>query len=285
MTLGYSLDPNYASLFNGSNEMSSEIIFSFQHVRAPGLGGRLSEWFAPRPSPELFPGSENQFQAERPFYDAYHPADVRKEGTWLTSFQNAGRTITWAWTSGIQNSSNYGSTGPVPRKYVDFGGAGGGAEAPDYVILRYADVLLSLAEAINKISGPTGEAYTLINQVRTRAKVPNLVSGLSQTVLSDSLYVNRRYELALEFHGIFDMRREWQFAKSRVEANLLAGRTVAQGGQNRNASPFTSSVEKVTTAHPATIDDKWRLYPIPARACELNPELAQNPGWMDGVCR
>lgn len=288
MTLGYSLDPNYASLFDGSNEMSSEIIFSFQHVRSPGLGGRLSEWFTPRTNPQIFaPGAQGQFQAERPFYDAYHPADVRKAGTWLTTFQNAGRTITWAWTSGIQNSSNYGETGPMPRKYVDYGAPDDGAEAPDYLILRYADVLLSLAEAINNTSGPTGEAYTLINQVRSRAKVPNLVSGLSQSALGDSMYVNRRYELALEFHGIFDMRRQWEFAKSRVEANLRAGRPTSQGGQNRNASPFTSSVEKTSRSHPATIviEDKWRLYPIPARACELNPQLAQNPGWMDGACR
>jgi hypothetical protein len=285
MTLGYALDPNYASLFDGTNERSREIIFSIQNVRAPGLGGRITEWFAPRTSPAIFPGgAQNQLQAERPFYESYLPSDVRKEGTWLTSFENAGKTITWAWTSGIQSSSRYGSTGPVPDKYLDLSGTEG-AEEPDVILLRYADVLLSLAEAINEASGPTAEAYALVNQVRARAKVPPLTPGLGKQAFENALYVERRWELALEMHGIFDMRRNWDFATSLVEANLLAARSVAQGGRNANASPFTSSVEKVTTDHSANIDPKWKLYPIPARACELNPALTQNPGWSEGICK
>ena len=49
-----------------------------------------------------------------------------------------------------------------------------------------------------------------------------------------------------------------------------------------NKSPFTSSVEKFD-ARP--IGDKWKLYPIPVLACTLNPLLAQNPGWDDGICK
>ena len=51
---------------------------------------------------------------------------------------------------------------------------------------------------------------------------------------------------------------------------------------NLNKSPFTSSVEKFD-ARP--IPDKWKLYPIPLHACELNPSLTQNPGWEDGICK
>ena len=45
-TLGYSLDPNYASLFDGSNERSPEIIFSIQNIRVDGFGGRITEWIS-----------------------------------------------------------------------------------------------------------------------------------------------------------------------------------------------------------------------------------------------
>src|SRR6266487_4613270 len=77
-TLGYSLDPNYASLFDGSNERSPEIIFSLQNIRVDGYGGRITEWFAPITNPQIFPaGAQNQFQAERPFYDSYDTLDVR----------------------------------------------------------------------------------------------------------------------------------------------------------------------------------------------------------------
>jgi hypothetical protein len=236
----------------------------------------MTEWFSPITNPPIFAaGAQNQFQAERPFYDSYNASDVRKAGTWLTSFTNAGRTITWAWTSGIQTASNYGSTGPSPRKYLDLAAPDGGAEAPDYIILRYADVLLSLAEAINATAGPTVEAYGFVDQVRARASVPALTTGLSQAAFMDSLFLERRYELALEMHGTFDNRRNWPWAKARIEATMAQISTL-------NRTPFTSSVTKFD-ARP--IPDKYRLYPIPARSCELNELLTQNPGWEDGICQ
>lgn len=275
-TLGYTLDPDYASLFDGSNEQSPEIIWSIQNVRIDGAGGYLGEWFAPRTDPPIYQaGAQNQFQAERPFYDSYNPSDIRKAGTWLTSFTNAGKTITWSWTPGIEKATAYGSTGPVPRKYLDLQAPSHGAEEPDYVILRYADVLLSLAEAIDATSGPSAEAYSLVNQVRARAHVPALTPGLSAAAFKDSLFLERRYEFALEDHGVFDSRRNWPWAKARVEANMALIGTL-------NKKPFTSSVEKLDSS---PIDDKWKLYPIPVNACQLNPLLTQNPGWDDGVCK
>jgi hypothetical protein len=276
VALGYVLDPNYASLFDGSNERSKEIVWSIQNVRVTGAGDYLDQWYAPITSPTIYAaGAQNQFQAERPFYDSYASTDIRKDGTWLTSFSNAGKTITWSWTSGIQSSSNYGSTGPVPRKYLDLAAPANGAGGIDVVYLRYADVLLSLAEAIDGVSGPTPEAYGYVNQVRARAKIANFPAGLSAQAFKDSLYVERRRELAMEGHGVFDMRRDWTFAKGRVEAGMAQASTL-------NKSPFTSSVEKFNAA---PIPDKWKLYPIPLHACELNSSLTQNPGWDDGVCK
>ena len=51
---GYSLDPNYASLFDGSNERSPEIIWSIQNVRVAGAGGYASQWFVPNTSPAMY---------------------------------------------------------------------------------------------------------------------------------------------------------------------------------------------------------------------------------------
>jgi hypothetical protein len=186
-------------------------------------------------------------------------------------------TVTWTWTASPNptGTARYGSTGPVPSKYLDFQAADAGAEEPDVIVLRHADVLLSLAEAINGSDGPTTEAYGFVNQVRSRAGIGDFPTGLSAQAFEDSLYVERRRELALEMHGIFDMRRNWEFAKSRVEAHM-AQRTAL----NRN--PFSSSVEKFD-ARP--IPDKWILYPIPLRACELNAALQQNPGWDEGICQ
>ena len=285
-TPGYTLvsGAQYRTLFDATNERAAEIIWSLQNVRVDGMGGQMTEWFTPIVSPVVTAaGQQNQFQAERPFYDSYAAADVRKDGTWLTSFVNAGVTKTWAWTSGIQTAANYGSTGPAVRKYIDWGAPDDGAEAPDYVILRYPDVLLSLAEAINATAGPNTEAYGLVNQVRARAGLPALATGLTQAQFRDAVFLERKYEFAMELHGVFDMRRNWDWAKARVEAHMALARPTANGGTNINASPFTSSVEKCSVSPSSVcftpIADKWKLYPIPAQAIALNPALTQNPGW------
>jgi hypothetical protein len=283
MGFGLVSGAEYHTLFDGTNEFANEIIWSIQNIRVSGLGGQMTEWFTPVVSPTVAYARQNQFQAERPFYDSYADGDIRKDGTWLTSFTNAGRTIAWEWTPGIQTAANYGSTGPAPRKYIDWAAADDGAEAPDYVILRYADVLLSLAEAINEQSGPTGEAYGYVNQVRWRAGLPDLAAGLSSEQFKDAVFLERKYEFAIELHGVFDMRRHWEWAKQRVETHMAMALPTADGGININASPFTSSVEKCSIKPNsvcfAPIDDKWRLYPIPAHAIALNGLLTQNPGW------
>jgi hypothetical protein len=289
---GLSLDPNYASLFDGTNERSPEIIWSMQNIRVDGYGGRITEWYSPIQSPQLFQaGGQNQLQAERPFYDSYETGDVRKDATWMTSLTRTdGKPVTWAWSSGVQLPANYGSTGPTPRKYLDLAAPSGGSEGIDYVILRYADVLLGMAEALNESGGPTTEAIGYVNQVRTRAGgLPGLsaASTASQAAFRDAISSEREREFAMEgVHGVFDMRRNWAWAKARVEANMMKARTTAGGGTNINASPFTSSVEKCTTAPNSTvcftpIADKWKLYPIPAHAIDLNPGMLgqQNPGW------
>jgi len=275
--LGYTLDPNYGTLFDGTNERSTEIIFAIQNIRVDGYGGRFTEWFSPITNPAIYQGgAQNQFQAERAFYDSYNAADIRKAGTWLTTFNRPnGTQVTWAWTSGIQTTANYGSTGPAVKKYLDLASADGGAEEPDVVLLRYADVLLSSAEAINEVSGPTAEAYGYVNLVRARAKVPNLTAGLSKDAFRDSVYLERRFELALEGHGLLDNRRNWAWSKARLETSMTSIST-------KNANPFSSSTTKFD-ARP--LNDKWKLYPIPLAACEVNKALAQNPGWDDGICK
>jgi hypothetical protein len=269
----YRLDNNYGSLFDGSNERSQEIIFSLQNVRVDGFGGRMSEWFSPVTVPVIMPGPQNQFQAELPFFNSYAANDVRRAGTWLLSFQKGSTTISWPTTPTTANLSaqtGYGSTGPVPRKYLDLLAADGGMEEPDVILLRYADVLLLLAEAINEANGPTAEAYAAINQVRTRAGIGALTAGLSKDAFRDAVFLERRYELALEMSGgLFDNRRNWTWAKRRIEAHMAVIATA-------NRSPTTSAVTKFNAA---PIPDKWKLMPIPQRAIDLNPKLTQNPGW------
>jgi hypothetical protein len=79
----------------------------------------------------------------------------------------------------------------------------------------------------------------------------------------------------MEMHGLLDNRRNWAWSKARIEKSM-------SNISNDNKSPFTSSTTKFD-ARP--LADKWKLYPIPLHACELNPALTQNTGWEDGVCK
>lgn len=280
----YALDPNYASLFDGTNERSREIIFALQNIRVDNAGGRLSKWFAPAPrsGSAVVPGALTHFSAEWPFLQSYAATDVRRAATWLLSFQQDGRTITFPLTLPtaaaeriVLNDTYGGQTGgPVVRKFIDFGGAEG-AEGIDYAVLRYADVQLMLAEALAAQGGAGTEAYGAVNAVRARAQVSPLTPGLTVSAFRDSVFVQRRFEFAAEGHGVFDSRRNWTWAKARVAEHM---RFTGSTGIGINRLTFTSLVPKLNSA---PINDKWKLYPIPQRAIELNPRLGtqQNPGW------
>ncbi len=75
----------------------------------------------------------------------------------------------------------------------------------NWKVIRYADVLLMLAEALNE-NGKTQMALTYLNMVRTRAGVP-VYSGLPQTDTREKIYLERRLELYMEGQRWFDLVR------------------------------------------------------------------------------
>ena len=87
----------------------------------------------------------------------------------------------------------------------------------DWVIMRYADVLLMLAEAENELNGPTLLAYNSINAIRTRAGMPPLPVGLSKDDMRKRIRHERRIELAFEGQRYFDLKR-WKTAKTVLNA-------------------------------------------------------------------
>lgn len=284
----YRLLPDFASVFALNNEMNAEVVFAVQLSRVSGLGGRLGQHVAPIGSGlnGVQPGGIS-FYPEWPFYRDWSDQDKRKAGTFLTEYVHPTRgLLKWSrpmtgTTSQINTFlNNFGTPGggPAFRKYMDPQATTGAGDENDMILLRYADVLLMLAEAVNETSGPTAEAYAAVNAVRNRAGLPNLAAGLGQQQFRDAVQVERRYELVLEGHTYFDMQRHWSWSKARVEANLRAGLPTAQGGQNLNASPWSNSVPKIGLSG-GVVEDKYRFFPIPTAARQTNPQLTQNPGW------
>jgi hypothetical protein len=280
----YQLLPDFERVFALDNENNAEIIFAIQNRRISGMGGRLAQHVAPIGSGLAGANTAGvSFYAEWPFFRDWNNADERKAGTFLLNYTHPTRgPLTWSRTMTSTQQTNYGTPGggPSPRKFMDPQAGTGGAEEPDYPILRYADVLLMLAEAVNELSGPTGEAYNAVDAVRVRSNLAPLPRTLTQQQLREAIQIERRYEFVLEAQMFFDMQRHWAWSKARVEANIKAGRTVAQGGQNLNGSPWGNSVPKVGL-NAGIIDDRYKFYPIPQAAIATNPLLEQTPGWSN----
>lgn len=125
----------------------------------------------------------------------------------------------------------------------------------DWILLRYADVLLMYAEARNEVSGPDASVYDAINKVRDRVNMPQLPTGLSKDEMRKRIRNERRVEFALEGIRWGDIKR-WKTAETYIPT------LVDPGGKRRQFDPA-----------------KHYLLPFPQREMDVNKNLIQNPGY------
>ncbi len=130
-------------------------------------------------------------------------------------------------------------------------------------IIRYADVLLMLAEALNE-TGATAQAVGFVNQVRERALIAPLDTDVSQTELTQAIIDERIMELTGEGHRFLDLVR-WNLA----DEVLGQGSTIAGGNHPKSlagpAAFFTLGQDELL----------W----IPLPELQANPNLSQNQGY------
>lgn len=81
-----------------------------------------------------------------------------------------------------------------------------------WVYIRLGEIYLNYAEALNEYGGPTSEVYNAVNEIRNRAGLPDLPTGLSPEQMRERIKHERRIELAFEVHRFFDVRR-WKDAE------------------------------------------------------------------------
>lgn len=80
---------------------------------------------------------------------------------------------------------------------------------PDVVIVRYAHVLLMIAEAENEVNGPTTKAYAAVNKVRDRSQMPPLPTGLTKDLMRERIRHEWRIETCFEGLHYFHMK-QWK---------------------------------------------------------------------------
>jgi hypothetical protein len=119
----------------------------------------------------------------------------------------------------------------------------------DVVLMRYADVLLSYAEAQNEAVGADASVYNAVNQVRARVGMPVLPAGLSQSDMRTRIQHERRVEFAFEGQRWLDLKR-WNLASQKLNAVGTDQAPVKYVYQsNNNLWPFPQSEVDYYTAH------------------------------------
>jgi tetratricopeptide (TPR) repeat protein len=206
-TMGYALLPNWADLWDYSkNEHHSEYIFDIEYEQ--GLGGEGSIFtnrFTPKVTSMIafysITGSvDDQNTPHQVLFDLFEAKDKRKDITASKGYTDAtGKFVP------ILISSNNMSA--YTRKYITRITTANDSPA-NWKVIRYADVLLMYAEALNE-NGKTDAALPFLNQIRTRAGV-DPYSTLTQATMRDKIALERRMELAFEGHRWFDLVRTGQ---------------------------------------------------------------------------
>lgn len=278
LTLGYILNPSYAQLFTEQGESSKEIVFSVRFNQDISNNGELfSGTFTGNPaidklpmpnmvkdyyctdgkpitqSPLYTPGTAANNAPQKNNRDPRLTASVYFRGDiFLTDLNRAFATT----------PTTYGL-----KKYIrnaSVSAAGIGAFNPggqDFIVIRYADVLLMRAEALVELNQLT-EVYNLVNQVRQRVSMPTVqtVEGasLTQAALRDVVRHERRVELAFEGLRYFDLKRwsDVQNSYNRAKADNISGYV------------------------PIYLPGKSEVFPIPLGELNVNSNLVQNTVWQ-----
>lgn len=143
-----------------------------------------------------------------------------------------------------------------------------GGSTTDYIVYRYAETLLNLAEAAFEL-GNTTEALANVNLVRTRAGMPTYTS-----ITRDQIRHERQVELMFEGHRFWDLRR-WRIAD--VELSKVKHKAVLNfDWASKTYQVKIQNVDPVTRAFGA----KQYYLPITVNRIANSPKLApENPGY------
>lgn len=269
------LFPVYEQVFSPNNENNKEVLFDIQYAEGTqGEGNFIQVMLAP--GPEGNPGSgwgsitpldglADAFQMtdglptnQSPLFDPNNPYANRDERMYANLFV-PGISL---WRGQIYSEALSGfSPYFAIRKWVDLDATIGedacACNETNMILLRYAEVLMNLAEAVNEQTGPTAEVYAAVNAVRNRANMPDAPAGMNQAAMREFIRQERHVEFPWEGLRYHDLLR-WRTAEEVIPRATLFG-------ESRDTRQFDPS--------------KHYLWPIPQKEIDLNPNLTQNPGW------
>lgn len=248
----YSLYPVFKDMFKVENEGNKEMVFVMSGKNETNLGN----WFPAGAMPPAFsytdqlpeykwtPGIQNfatQYRLRDAFVNTFSPTDARFVLVVRTYVNTSGKTVNLQSTPDNTRSLKYFDNNAVKNDHGN-----------DFPLYRYADILLSRAEALNELGYVAdGEAFFLLNKVRTRASLPNYTSAQepNQSAFRDAILRERGWEFFSEGKRREDLIRQKKFISKAVERGVA------------NARDFRI------------------LFPIPQSEVDANNAIVQNPGY------
>ncbi|RIH63596.1 RagB/SusD family nutrient uptake outer membrane protein [Mariniphaga sediminis] len=279
----YGLYPDYEKLFWYEGQGSEEVIFDHQYAvgydytnyvgrSASSLGGGsgidplrayllIHEYKGAVDPENEYAGLDPRFG-----YNVLFPGAVMPNGE---IYDSTPTSETPDRISSSEFATNYGFN---VKKAIDWERDGGNPEQStlNFILIRYADVLLMYAEAKIELNELDDTVYDAINEVRTRPTVemPAITGGKSQAELREIVRRERTVELAYEGLHLFDMNR-WQTGEAKTQPAL--------GIRYKNESGEWVIVNRNLTRNFRA--DRDYLWPIPQEEVEVNPNIGQNPNY------
>lgn len=209
--------------------------------------------------------------------DPYAGRDPRFEKSILYNNTNfKGRAVETFTKGKDMPTANPTPTGFYIRKFIaedfDYNKDPNVTSSTNWVIMRYAEVLLNYAEAQNEAIGPDATVYQAINDIRKRSKMPELPVGLTQLEMRAKIRHERRIELAFEDQTRYNDLRRWKEADNTLNKSVN-GVTITKASDGTLTYKPKKSGSRVFTAK-----NYWQ--PIPLTEIATNPNLKpQNEGW------
>lgn len=261
LPLGYSLMTKYVDVFDPAMKNNAESVFEIQYQPNSDIG----EWsgfiynFYPRESAGAvikFTGANGGGWnvPTRDMMGAYEQGDLRKEVSLKEGYlNNNGVWVAVPFIAKFYHTHNIQ-----------------GRPGDNWPVIRYADVLLMLAEAMNEQSGPSTEIYGYLNSIRSRAGLSPL-SNLDQASFRTAVLNERRIELAFENHRWYDLKR----TKSPADLTTFLN----AHGAFEKSNPTTARGGIPYSAGDYNFEPYEAIFPIPAGEILINKELTQNTGY------